>query len=422
MSGSSSSRRSQAVSVAPMPPDAVLSDSIADMLVAGVVVELDAGEAEALGAFEETAVTEADAWDANAELEPDEAVMAGDYADQAAAVIIDQIRQGTAPWQKTWAPGQRFMPYNPTTGNEYRGMNAVSLMSRAELHGYVDARWMTYRQAESQNAQVREGEKGTAIQFWKWRGVEPVRDSDGKPVLDEDGEQVRRMVRYEQPRVWSVVVFNAVQIDGLPPAPPPPVLAEWERHEGADRILAHSGAAIGHVSDDRTFYRLAEDAITLPGRGQFPSEDSYFAAALHGLGRWTGHPSRLNRDLTHPFGSEGYAREELRAEIASLMLGEQLGIGHDPGHHGAYVGSWIRVFESDPREIFRAAADAERIASSHSRLRDRAGTATRPSARGRGVPSIGYVHGRVRARFLRQRHRPPRRCVHRLLSGRTILR
>jgi putative DNA primase/helicase len=361
MSGSNSSRRSQAVSVAPMPPDAVLSDSIADMLVAGVVVELDAGEAEALGAFEETAVTEADAWDANADLEPDEAVMAGDYADQLAGSIIEQIKQGTAPWQKVWTPGQRFMPHNPATGNEYRGMNAVWLMSRAERHGYMDARWMTKRQAESQNAQVREGEKGTAIQFWKWRGVAPVRDSNGKPVLDEDGEQVRRVVRYEQPRVWSVVVFNAMQIDRLPPAPVSPVLA-WERHEGAGAILAHSGAAIRHVSGHRTFYRLAEDAITLSERGQFPSEDSYFAAALHVLGRWTGHPSRLNRDLTHPIGSEGDAREELRAGIASLILGEQLGIGHHPGHHVAYVGSWTRVLERDPREIFRAPADAERIA------------------------------------------------------------
>ena len=68
-------------------------------------------------------------------------------------------------------------------------------------------------------------------------------------MLDEDGEQVRRVVRYERPRVWSAVVFNATQIDGLPPAPAPPVLAEWERHEGADTILVHSGAAIRHVSD-----------------------------------------------------------------------------------------------------------------------------------------------------------------------------
>ena len=104
-------------------------------------------------------------------------------------------------------------------------MNAVWLMSRAESQGYTDARWMTYRQAQAADAQVRKGEKGTAIQFWKWQGLEPVRDADGKPVLDQDGNQVRQMVRYERPRVWSAVVFNAEQIEGLPPAPSRPALA-----------------------------------------------------------------------------------------------------------------------------------------------------------------------------------------------------
>ena len=76
---------------------------------------------------------------------------------------------------------------------------------------------------------------------------------------------------------------------------------------------------------------------------------------------WSGFETRLNRDLSHPCGSEGYAKEELRAEIASMLLGSELGIGHDPGQHMAYVGHWIKVLEQDPMEIFRAAADAEKI-------------------------------------------------------------
>ena len=288
--------------------------------------------------------------------------MANDYVDQVAGAIIEQLRAGTAPWVKPWEPGERFMPYNPTTGNPYHGMNAVWLMSRAESRGYNDARWMTYRQAQAADAQVSKGEKATAIQFWKWQGLEPVRDADGKPVLDQDGNQVRQIVRYERPRVWSAAVFNAEQIEGLPPAPTRPALAEWERHERAETILTRCDVGIRHVRGDRAFYRLADDTITLPEREQFPSGDRYYATALHEVGHATGHPSRLNReDLGHPFGSEAYAREELRAEIASLMLGEQLGIGHDPGQHVAYVGSWIRALENDPREIFRAAADAEKI-------------------------------------------------------------
>ena len=289
--------------------------------------------------------------------------MASDYVDQVASGIIAQLREGTAPWVKPWAPGERFMPYNPTTGNPYRGMNALWLMSRAESHCYGDARWLTFRQSQEQGAQVRKGEKGTAIQFWKWQGLEPVRDADGKPVLDQDGNPRRELVRYERPRVMAAVVFNAGQIDGLPPAPDRPALPEWERHERAERILAQSGVGLRHRQGDRAFYRLADDTITLPERGQFATADRYYATALHEIGHATGHPSRLARDMAHPFGSEGYAREELRAEIASLMLGEQLGIGHDPGQHAAYVESWIRVLEKDPREVFRAAADAEKIAT-----------------------------------------------------------
>ena len=287
--------------------------------------------------------------------------MATDYVDQVAGAIIKQLQEGTAPWQKPWKPGERFMPYNPTTGNEYRGANALWLMSQSESKSFGDARWMTYRQAQEQDAQVTKGQKGTAIQYWKWQGLEPVKDASGKPVLDQEGEPVRRMVRYERPRVWSAVVFNAQQIDGLPPAPDRPAMAEWQRHEKAEAIMANSGVPVLHAPGDRAFYRLSEDKIVLPERGQFASADRYYATALHELGHATGHPSRLARDMAHPFGSEGYAREELRAEIGSMMLGEQLGIGHDPSQHVAYVGSWIKALQQDPREVFRAAADAEKI-------------------------------------------------------------
>lgn len=126
------------------------------------------------------------------------------------------------------------------------------------------------------------------------------------------------------------------------------VAAGWEK-----------GIVEKNVQDSRR--RIWLDSITMPERGQFPSADNYYATALHELGHWTGHPSRLDRDLSNPFGSEGYAKEELRAEISSMILGNELGIGHDPGQHVAYVGSWIKVLQEDPLEIFRAAADAEKI-------------------------------------------------------------
>ena len=161
--------------------------------------------------------------------------------------------------------------------------------------------------------------------------------------------------------MFSAVVFNAAQIDRLPPLSDRPALPDWERREWAEAILGNSGVAIRHMAGDAAHYSPGADRITLPERGQFASADLYYETALHELGHATGHPSRLNRDLAHPFGSEGYAREELRAEIASLMIGEQLEIGHNPLRHASYVGSWIKALQDDPREIFRAASDAEKI-------------------------------------------------------------
>lgn len=282
------------------------------------------------------------------------------YAETVSQSIIKQLEMGTAPWIKPWQAGERFMPYNPTTDNSYQGFNAVWLLSVAEAKGYGDSRWLTYKQANSIDAHVDKGEKGTTIQFWKWFDEIPKLDDEGKPVLDEHGKPLKVKVSLQKPQVRSATVFNAHQISGLPDLVRLG-LSEWERHTEAEAILKDSGAVIQHVPGNRAFYRPSNDSITLPLREQFPTADAYYATALHEAGHWTGHPSRLNRDLAHPFGSEGYAKEELRAEIASMMLGEQLSIGHDPGQHVAYIGSWIKALEEDPREIFRAASDAERM-------------------------------------------------------------
>lgn len=272
--------------------------------------------------------------------------------------LIAQLKEGTAPWQKPWNPGAPgvALPMNPTTGKRYKGINAIHLMAQ----GYSDQRWMTYKQATAANAQVRKGEKGTLIQYWKFTEERIKRNDDGSVVLDKDDKPVKETVQLERPKVFNAVVFNAEQIDGLPP------MAvrqdkKWNSIERAESILEASGAKIFHDQVDRAFYRMSTDSIHLPQQASFSSADRYYATALHELSHWTGHASRLDRDLSYPFGSEGYAREELRAEIASMIIGDELGIGHDPSQHVAYVKSWIKALQDDPLEIFRAAADAEKI-------------------------------------------------------------
>jgi len=272
--------------------------------------------------------------------------------------LIEQLKAGAAPWQKPWEPGEpnAYLPMNPTTGKRYKGINAIYLMAQ----GRSDARWMTYKQAAAVGAQVRKGEKGTPVQYWKFSEEQDKLDDNGRPVLDAKGQPVKETVMLERPRVFFATVFNGEQIDGLPPLQPKKEQT-WSAVERAEHILKASGAAITHAAGDRAFYRPSTDSITLPERGQFLSADRYYATALHELGHWTGHASRLNRDLAHPFGSEGYAKEELRAEIASMIVGDELGIGHDPGQHAAYVGSWVKALQDEPLEVFRAAADAEKI-------------------------------------------------------------
>lgn len=270
--------------------------------------------------------------------------------------LIEQLKQGTAPFQMPWKPGDGggVMPFNPTTGKRYKGINAIHLMSQ----GRQDQRWMTYNQAKAQGAQVKKGEKSTPIQYWKFEEEQTKRDENNKPILDAKGDPVKERVRLERPKMFMANVFNAEQIDGLPEYQRP--VQTWSAIERAETILQASQADIRHGGDN-AYYRPSTDNIQLPNREQFPSASNYYATALHELGHWTGHGSRLDRDLSHPFGSEGYAKEELRAEIASMILGDELGIGHDPARHASYVQSWIKVLQNDPMEIFRAASDAEKI-------------------------------------------------------------
>jgi antirestriction protein ArdC len=278
------------------------------------------------------------------------------YYEMISERLIQQLEEGTAPWQKPWEPGIQRMPHNPVSGTRYKGANALWL----SMQGRSDPRWMTYKQAKSVNAQVMKGEKGTMVQYWKFRDRVPKKEN-GKPVLDAEGKKVMINVELDKPKVFSAVVFNAEQIQGLPPLEAKQTIPEWERHERAEAILSASGANINHDQGDRAFYSPVRDSIHLPEKGQFESADRYYATALHELGHWTGHPTRLDRDLSGRFGSESYAAEELRAEIASMGIGEELEIGHDPGQHASYVKSWIKVLKDDPKEILRAARDAEKI-------------------------------------------------------------
>ena len=287
-----------------------------------------------------------------------------DYYRQVADRLIAQIERGTAPWTQAWEPGTQKLPCNVKTGKPYRGMNSVDLASAADQRGYADQRWGTFKQVRDLDGRVRRGEKGVAILYWRFETQRKLVDAEGRPVTDDEGRQKVQVEPLRSPQVFRYTVFNAEQCDGLPA--PEPAKQNWAGIEAADRVLAGSGARIEHTADSRACFDMQRDRVVLPYKEQFASAPNYYQTALHELGHWTGHPSRLNRatlieGTRDGYGSKPYAREELRAEISSMITGDRLELGHDPGRHASYVGAWIQALREDPREIYRASKDAQGI-------------------------------------------------------------
>ena len=260
-----------------------------------------------------------------------------DHQRKAAARIIGQIKRGLAFWQRSWEPGEKFLPVNLATGRRYSGFNSLHLAAVARDRDYRDTRWGTRQEVGAGGGRVREREQGTE-------------------VLTEGGEG----------EVSRQTVFNAEQADGLPSPPSRPFEPSWEVHKRADNLIRASGVPIDHRDGNQAYYLPDRDRIVLPSPRQFVSPEHYYQTAVHELGHATGHGDRLDREslrqgIDAGYESEAYAREELRAEISASLTGERIGVGHDPSRGEHYVGSWVKVLEKDPGEIGRAVEEAQEI-------------------------------------------------------------
>jgi antirestriction protein ArdC/phage/plasmid primase-like uncharacterized protein len=279
--------------------------------------------------------------------------------------IVEMIEAGTAPWQRPWdrvrhssAPA---FPVNAATDKTYRGVNVLLLGADPRTAG--DPRWCGYEQAKARGWQVRAGARGATIYFFKRLEIPEAGEGDAEPPLDEDGRPLGRTV----PLLRRHTVFHASQIEGIPSLEEAygPVAAlpdhVWEAEDRLERILRRSGARIVH-GGNRAYYDPGEDFVALPPRERFPSVAAFFGVAFHELGHWTGHETRLNRPFARRRDAPDYAREELRAELASAFLGAELGIQHDLEQHATYLERYLGLLRGDNREIFRASRDAQAIA------------------------------------------------------------
>lgn len=267
--------------------------------------------------------------------------------------IVRELEQGAVPWVKPWSTSSAplGMPRSAASRKFYSGINVLILWDAVQKHGYAAQEWLTFLQALSLGGHVRRGEKGTIICH-----ADRFVPRAERERATESGEAPNAV-----PFLKRFVVFNVEQCEGLPthilPQRSAPV-PDRDKQPAADALIAATGARIVEGGGE-AFYHQGEDFIRLPYRETFRSPADYYCTALHELGHWTAHSSRLNRDLKHRFGSSAYAREELIAELCSAFLCAHLAIAPKV-RHADYIGHWLQILKEDARAIFHAASQASR--------------------------------------------------------------
>lgn len=260
--------------------------------------------------------------------------------------IIKQLEEGSAPWVRPWKLGNPggtgVMPVNGATNRPYSGINIPMLWYAKEMRGFKTPRWMTFRQALLLGAHVRKGETGTTVVFTKRIMVK----------RDEEDKQIG-MLR-------TFVVFNVEQIEGLTPTTgnsEEPIPVNLDRLD----LFVRATQADIHIGGDRACYVPSRDFVLMPPEAAFKSREHFLATELHELSHWTGHQTRLARDLKGRFGTKDYAAEELIAELSAAFLCAHLGIQGEL-RHAEYIGNWLQLLKADNRAIFTAASKASQAA------------------------------------------------------------
>lgn len=268
--------------------------------------------------------------------------------------IITELEKGVRPWLKPWNAEHMAGKINRPlrhNGEPYKGVNVLMLWMAAEAQGFASPIWMTFNQAKEMKAGVRKGAKGSLVVY----ANHLTRSETG-----EDGEEAERDVYFMK----GYTVFNVEQIEGLPDRfyePAAPRLDPVQRIDAADLFFANTGAEIRH-GGNQAYYAGVTDHVQMPPFESFRDAEAYCATLAHELTHWTKHPARLDRDFGRKrFGDDGYAREELVAEIGAAFLCCDLGITPEPREdHASYLAHWLEVLKEDKRAIFQAAAHAQK--------------------------------------------------------------
>jgi antirestriction protein ArdC len=268
--------------------------------------------------------------------------------------IIAELEAGRVPWVQPWGTlavkAPLTMPTNAATRRQYSGINVLILWSAVIEHGFTAQNWLTFRQALSLGGHMRKGEHGTTVVY-----ADRFVPDEERQRAERDGDEPNAI-----PFLKRFTVFNTDQCENLPPelANTSAAVPECLILPHAEGLIAATGADF-RIGGDRAFYNTVHDFVQVPRPKAYFDPINWHRTALHELGHWSGHPSRLNRDLSGNFGSALYAKEELVAEMTSAFVCASLGIVPTV-RHANYIGSWLEVLRDDDRAIVRAASAASK--------------------------------------------------------------
>lgn len=268
--------------------------------------------------------------------------------------IIENMKKGYIFSEERWNK-EALRPQNPTSNTKYQGVNRLRLAYQSVKKGYKDPRWLTYVQAVEKGWKIKKNEKGTLCEKWIWTEL--------KEIEDENGKIEKVEVDRKKPIVKYFVVFNGEQVEGIPEFEKKE-LSNHELLDVANKLIKSSECPIREIAQEKSYYSPSNDEIVLPLRGYFKSEESFLATLLHEMAHSTGHETRLNRNILNLFGTSDYAKEELRAELASIFLESDLNLDLKNANkvdHVNYLKSWISVLEDNPDELFKACNDSSKI-------------------------------------------------------------
>ena len=287
--------------------------------------------------------------------------------------VMENLEKGNLFWTQGWVSSGA--PESAITGKKYRGINNLFLSLIAMSENYGDNRWATFKQMEEKGWTFKKDEEGNSLAKGKGASIEyyEMRDKETKRRFDRsvlDGMTASEQQEYMDKNVYWLRkfyrVFNCSLMEGVPVKEKPQIDVN-DRNDRAEAILDYWDKNEAKIvyGGSQAFYRTDTDEVHLPERADFKSMQEFYSTALHEIGHSTGHESRLNRDLSGRFGSEDYAMEELRAEIASIFMEQDLEIEPSEGrlqNNAAYIQSWKEEIKENPNALFTAITDADKIA------------------------------------------------------------